>query len=132
MLRDIGVKIALDDFGTGFSSLNYLRAFPFDKIKIDRCFVTDLAKRDDCRAIVSAVLTLAKSLGMRTTVEGIECVEQVEILQELGCDEMQGFLFSKPINGKLLPRKNEVAEEFSDVYVKLQSVGSRYLLSKAA
>ena len=71
-MRDLGIKVALDDFGTGYSSLNYLRTFPFDKIKIDRSFVNDLEQREDCRAIVSAVIGLAHNLGMVTLAEGVE------------------------------------------------------------
>ncbi|MEY4501707.1 MAG: hypothetical protein RIS52_1597 [Pseudomonadota bacterium] len=96
-LRDIGVKIALDDFGTGYSSLNYLRSFPFDKIKIDRCFVEDVDSREDCRAIIRAVTGLASSLGMVTTAEGVENSEQLERLRAEGCTQVQGFLFSKAV-----------------------------------
>ncbi len=96
-LRSLGVKIALDDFGTGYSSLNYLRSFPFDKIKIDRCFVAEIDSREECRAIVRSVVSLAQSLGMTTTAEGVERVEQVEHLRDAGCTEVQGFLYSKAI-----------------------------------
>ncbi|RDC60702.1 Cyclic di-GMP phosphodiesterase Gmr [Alteripontixanthobacter maritimus] len=95
-LHEFGVRIALDDFGTGYSSLNYLRSFPFDKIKIDRCFVTDLADSEDCKAIVRAVTELAGSLGMTTTAEGVELESQLEELKVQGCTEAQGFLFSRP------------------------------------
>ncbi len=133
VLRDLGVKIALDDFGTGFSSLNYLRAFPFDKIKIDKCFVTELESRADCRAIIRAVMSLANDLGMRTTAEGIENQNQVNILKAQGCDEMQGFLFSRPISGKLLPRKDETPETRSTVPDELHEKGRIHLLEiKAA
>ena len=94
-IRDLGVRIALDDFGTGYSSLNYLRSFPFDKIKIDRCFVADIADKEDSDAIVQAVIDLASKLKMRTTAEGVENAEQLSRLQESGCDLVQGFLFSK-------------------------------------
>jgi diguanylate cyclase (GGDEF)-like protein len=96
-LRAIGVRIALDDFGTGYSSLNYLRSFPFDKIKIDRCFVQDVDSREDCQAIVRAVTGLATSLGMVTTAEGVETSEQLAELRAQGCTEVQGFLFSKAV-----------------------------------
>ncbi len=96
-LRSLGIKIALDDFGTGYSSLNYLRSFPFDKIKIDRCFVADIDSREECRAIVRSVVSLAHSLGMTTTAEGVEREEQVAHLREAGCTEVQGFLYSKAI-----------------------------------
>jgi diguanylate cyclase (GGDEF)-like protein len=96
-LHDIGVEIALDDFGTGYSSLNYLRSFPFDKIKIDRCFVSEIDTREDCRAIVRSVVNLANSLGMTTTAEGVERKEQVEHLRNEGCLNVQGYLFSKAV-----------------------------------
>lgn len=96
-LRDLGVQIALDDFGTGYSSLNYLRSFPFSKIKIDRCFVDEIDIREDCRAIVRSVVELARSLGMQTSAEGIERLEQVEMLRAEGCGEVQGYLFSKAV-----------------------------------
>jgi diguanylate cyclase (GGDEF)-like protein/PAS domain S-box-containing protein len=93
-LRAIGVRIALDDFGTGYSSLSYLKRFPFDKIKIDRCFVSDIAEIDGSSAIVQAVVNIAASRNMTTTAEGVETSEQKEILRALGCTEMQGYLFS--------------------------------------
>jgi diguanylate cyclase (GGDEF)-like protein/PAS domain S-box-containing protein len=96
-LREIGVQIALDDFGTGYSSLNYLRSFPFSKIKIDRCFIEEIDSREDCQAIVRSVVSLAQSLGMETTAEGVERQEQVEHLRLQGCSEVQGYLFSKAV-----------------------------------
>ena len=94
-LRAIGVRIALDDFGTGFSSLSYLKRFPFDKIKIDRCFVSDI-EVDGSAAIVQAVVNIAASRNMTTTAEGVETESQREILRRLGCTQMQGYLFSAP------------------------------------
>ncbi|MDI3471047.1 MAG: diguanylate cyclase/phosphodiesterase (GGDEF & EAL domains) with PAS/PAC sensor(s) [Pseudolabrys sp.] len=94
-LRKLGVQIALDDFGTGYSSLSYLRSFPFDKIKIDRSFIQDLGKGSEPLAIVHAVANLAKSLNMTSTAEGVETAQQKDMLQSLGCTEMQGYLFSK-------------------------------------
>jgi diguanylate cyclase (GGDEF)-like protein/PAS domain S-box-containing protein len=93
-LRAIGVRIALDDFGTGYSSLSYLKRFPFDKIKIDRCFVSDVAEIDGSSAIVQAVVNIAAARNMTTTAEGVETLEQKERLRMLGCTEMQGYLFS--------------------------------------
>ncbi|MBN8990847.1 MAG: EAL domain-containing protein [Rhizobiales bacterium] len=95
-LRGFGVGISLDDFGTGYSSLSYLRSFPFDKIKIDRSFVTDLATRDDSMAIVRAVTGLGKSLGIVTTAEGVETEAQFDLLRREGCTQAQGYLFSMP------------------------------------
>jgi diguanylate cyclase (GGDEF)-like protein len=93
-LRAIGVRIALDDFGTGYSSLSYLQRFPFDKIKIDRCFVNDIAEPDGSSCIVQAVVNIAAARHMMTTAEGVETQQQLELLRALGCAEMQGYLFS--------------------------------------
>jgi diguanylate cyclase (GGDEF)-like protein len=96
-LRSLGVRIAMDDFGTGYSSLSYLRSFPFDKIKIDRCFVKDLSDATaGSVAILRAVANLGLSLGMITTAEGVETKEQQEKVREEGCTEMQGYYFSPP------------------------------------
>ena len=94
-LRAVGVRIALDDFGTGYSSLSYLQRFPFDKIKIDRCFVNELAEPDGSSSIVQAVVNIASARNMTTTAEGVETEAQKELLRALGCTEMQGYLFSK-------------------------------------
>ncbi|HLZ04769.1 MAG TPA: EAL domain-containing protein [Bradyrhizobium sp.] len=98
-LRNLGVRIALDDFGTGFSSLSYLKRFPFDKIKIDRCFVSDISEVDASSSIVEAVVNIAAALNMTTTAEGVETEAQRELLRKLGCTEMQGYLFSAPRPG---------------------------------
>jgi diguanylate cyclase (GGDEF)-like protein len=95
-LRGFGVRISLDDFGTGYSSLSYLRSFPFDKIKIDRSFVSELATREDSMAIVRAVTGLGKSLGIVTTAEGVETDAQFDLLRQEGCTQAQGYLFSPP------------------------------------
>jgi predicted signal transduction protein with EAL and GGDEF domain len=95
-LRERGIRIAMDDFGTGYSSLSYLRRFPFDRIKIDRSFVQDAALRADGLAIVSAICSLARSLGMTTTAEGVETTEQFEAARAAGCGEVQGYLFNRP------------------------------------
>ena len=93
-LRAIGVRIALDDFGTGYSSLSYLQRFPFDKIKIDRCFVTDIAKPGGSSSIVQAVVNIAAARNMTTTAEGVETQQQLDVLRTLGCAEIRGYLFS--------------------------------------
>jgi diguanylate cyclase (GGDEF)-like protein/PAS domain S-box-containing protein len=95
-LRAIGVRIALDDFGTGYSSLSYLKRFPFDKIKIDRCFVADIAETSGSPVIVQAVVNIAAASSMTTVAEGVETEAQREMLRALGCTEMQGYLFSAP------------------------------------
>lgn len=108
-LRELGVKIALDDFGTGYSSLSYLRAFPFDKIKIDQRFVRDIDSAPENRAIVKAVISLARDLGMRVTAEGVENEQQAAILASLGCTEVQGFLYSRPIPAAEIDKRESVA-----------------------
>ena len=95
-LRERGIKVAIDDFGTGFSSLSYLVNFPVDKIKIDRSFVTGLIASHQSRAVVDAILTLARTLGMRVVAEGVETAEQALALKLRRCDDLQGFLISKP------------------------------------
>ena len=96
-LRAIGVRIALDDFGTGYSSLSYLQRFPFDRIKIDRCFIENIANPESSSpAIVQAVITIANARDVTTTAEGVGTEEQRAILTGLGCAEMQSYLFSRP------------------------------------
>ena len=112
-IRDLGVRISMDDFGTGYSSLSYLRRFPFDKIKIDQSFIRNLDESSDCLAIVRAVLSLGQSLGMHVIAEGVETDEQLALLRREGCQEVQGYLFSKPrpieaVAG-LLDRHNSLA-----------------------
>jgi EAL domain-containing protein (putative c-di-GMP-specific phosphodiesterase class I) len=96
-LKDIGVLLALDDFGTGYSSLSHLRRFPIDAVKIDQSFVRDLTTDEDDAGIVAAVIGLGKSLHMRVVAEGVETREQLEILQEQGCPQGQGYYFSRPV-----------------------------------
>jgi diguanylate cyclase (GGDEF)-like protein len=93
-LRALGVRIALDDFGTGYSSLSYLQRFPFDKIKIDGCFIKDVAEAEGSACIVQAVVNIAAARLMTTTAEGVETQAQLDMLRKLGCTEMQGWLFS--------------------------------------
>jgi diguanylate cyclase (GGDEF)-like protein len=95
-LKALGVKLAMDDFGTGYSSLSYLQSFPLDRIKIDRSFVAGLGSDPDAEAIVRAVVGLGRALRMATTAEGVEAPEQVAFLRAEGCEEMQGFLLSRP------------------------------------
>jgi EAL domain-containing protein (putative c-di-GMP-specific phosphodiesterase class I) len=102
-LRGLGTRIAMDDFGTGYSSLSYLRSFPFDKMKVDRCFTRDLVAEPGSGFIVRAVISLASSLGMITTAEGVETPEQLARLREEGCNEAQGYLFSPPVPASEVP-----------------------------
>ena len=113
-LRALGVHIALDDFGTGYSSLSYLQRFPFDKIKIDRSFVRDLIGGTGSPAIIKAVVSIATDRNMITTAEGVETTEQRDMVQSLGCTQMQGYLFSSArpahqIRAMLVSRAKSVA-----------------------
>lgn len=96
-LRSLGILLALDDFGTGYSSLNYLKRFPVNMLKIDRSFVQDVTSNPDSAAVTNAIIALAKSLRLNITAEGIETQEQLEYLQRRGCEEGQGFYFSRPV-----------------------------------
>jgi EAL domain-containing protein (putative c-di-GMP-specific phosphodiesterase class I) len=96
-LRLLGVRISMDDFGTGYSSLSCLRRFPFDHIKLDQSFLRDAAGRADCAAIVGAVASLGKALGITTIAEGVETAEQLERLRAEGYAEAQGYLFGSAV-----------------------------------
>ncbi len=96
-LKSLGVSIVLDDFGTGYSSLSYLRMFPFDKIKIDRSFVNEISTRSDCAAIVCAITSLARTLNIVTTAEGVETHDQYLLLRTAGCSLAQGYLLGRPV-----------------------------------
>jgi EAL domain-containing protein (putative c-di-GMP-specific phosphodiesterase class I) len=101
-LRALGVTLALDDFGTGYASLSYLHKFPFDKIKIDRSFVTGLEEETDSRVIVEAVISLAARLGLTTTAEGIERASQWDLLADAGCRFAQGFYLGRPVSSSVV------------------------------
>jgi EAL domain-containing protein (putative c-di-GMP-specific phosphodiesterase class I) len=96
-LRQMGVNIAIDDFGTGYSNLRYLQRFPAQRLKIDRSFITDVMTNSEDMAIVRAIITLGHSLGMLVVAEGVESRAQLNLLRELGCDEVQGFFTGKPV-----------------------------------
>jgi EAL domain-containing protein (putative c-di-GMP-specific phosphodiesterase class I) len=103
-LRDRGLRTALDDFGTGYSALGYLRRFPFDTLKIDRSFVKDLARDGEAQVLVDAILAMARALGMAAVAEGVENQAEALMLQAKGCETLQGFLFSRPLEAdQVLP-----------------------------
>jgi diguanylate cyclase (GGDEF)-like protein len=95
-IKQRGIRVAMDDFGTGYSSLSYLSSFPFDKIKIDKSFVTDIVQNREAFAIMRAIILLGDALGMRVTVEGVETAEQLALLEQEACDEIQGYHISPP------------------------------------
>jgi EAL domain-containing protein (putative c-di-GMP-specific phosphodiesterase class I) len=118
----MGVQIAIDDFGTGYSSLNYLKQFPIDILKIDRCFIEDAVHDKNDVAIIKTVLTLSKNLSMSVIAEGVETHGQCKLLSDLGCDELQGFYFSRPLNKEEFEsmlrenRKLEMDDSYLDIH----------------
>jgi EAL domain-containing protein (putative c-di-GMP-specific phosphodiesterase class I) len=109
-LRALGIRMALDDFGTGYSSLIYLRRFAFDKIKIDRSFLESMEVQSESAIIIDSIVRLGHALGLTVTAEGIETPEQWQFLQQLGCDELQGFLFAEPLSVAQIDEKYAEAE----------------------
>ena len=97
LLSRMGVAVSVDDFGTGYSSMSYLRRFPLDKLKIDRSFIADLMTSPEAAALVRGIISLAHSLRLKVIAEGVETLEQMELLKHLGCDQLQGFCFSRPL-----------------------------------
>jgi EAL domain-containing protein (putative c-di-GMP-specific phosphodiesterase class I) len=102
-LKSLGVQLAIDDFGTGYSSLSYLRRFPVDELKIDKSFIDNIGSIDEDLAIVRTVVELARILQLRTTAEGIETQEQLDLLRELGCQVGQGYFFARPLDPADVP-----------------------------
>lgn len=104
-LHDLGIKMSLDDFGTGYSSLSYLKKFKVYKLKIDRSFVSDISENPEDKAIVTTIINMAHSLGLATIAEGVETLEQLQYLREEGCDEIQGYYYSKPLKAEVFQNK---------------------------
>lgn len=104
MLHDLGIQFSIDDFGTGYSSLSYLKRFPISTLKIDQSFVRDISRNGDDAAIVNAIIALGHSLGMNVIAEGVETIEQLDYLRTMKCDEIQGYLFSRPVPGEEMTR----------------------------
>jgi EAL domain-containing protein (putative c-di-GMP-specific phosphodiesterase class I) len=109
-LKALGVRISMDDFGTGYSSLSYLRKFPFDKIKIDQSFIRDLSTRPESMAIVRAIAGLGAALGIATTAEGVETVDQLRVVRDEGCTQVQGYLLGRPKPASSIP---DLLQEFA-------------------
>ncbi len=102
-LKDLGVRLAVDDFGKGYSSLGYVKRFPVDCLKIDRSFVCGICEYPKDLAIVQAVITLGRALGMEVVAEGVETQEQLDLLVDLGCAQGQGYHFARPMPGEEVP-----------------------------
>jgi len=98
-LKKLGIKVALDDFGTGYSSLEALRRFPLDALKIDKVFVDGISRNQQDTAVVQLVIDLAHAVGIQAIAEGVETVEQLTQLRDMGCDQAQGYYFWKPLMG---------------------------------
>ncbi len=96
-LKELGLGVAMDDFGTGYSSLAYLKGFPVDTLKIDRAFIRDICRDHEDRAIFSAIINLGRALELKVIAEGVETLEQVELLQQYDCNIIQGFLYARPM-----------------------------------
>ncbi len=99
-LQDLGVGLSLDDFGTGYSSLSYLQRLPVDTLKIDRCFIQGVETNPEDAALIGSIIAMAKVLSLKVVVEGVETMKQRRFLEELGCDEIQGFLVSQPVSAE--------------------------------
>jgi len=119
-IKAMGVKLSVDDFGTGYSSLSYLKQLPLDELKIDRSFITEIQSAADHAPIVTAIVAMAHSLGLSVVIEGVETEPQLIFAKAQGCDEYQGYLFSKPVASDdfpaLLGRASEAQESGTSLH----------------
>jgi len=115
-IKDFGIEISIDDFGTGYSSMSYLKKLPIDTLKIDKEFILNLENNEEDRAIVEAIVALSKAFGLNTVAEGVEKIEHQDILQRIGCDTFQGYLYSKPLTLesllKFISEQNKATNEY--------------------
>jgi EAL domain-containing protein (putative c-di-GMP-specific phosphodiesterase class I) len=110
-LSDLGFRIGIDDFGTGYSSLSYLKHFHIHTLKIDRSFVSDITRKRKSEAVVHSIVSLGQGLGLSVVAEGVETAEQAALLRQIGCDEMQGYFFGKPMTAEQLEEQLSVSHE---------------------
>jgi len=127
--REMGLLISMDDFGTGYSSLSYLRRLPIDTLKIDQSFVTSISDEEDTHAIVAATIVLAHKLGLKVVAEGVEKEKQRQLLQEMSCDAIQGYLISRPLSAEEFARLflqdgNGTGEAVADSFVTARNATS--------
>jgi EAL domain-containing protein (putative c-di-GMP-specific phosphodiesterase class I) len=108
-VKKLGVKLSIDDFGTGYSALSYLKQFPIDEVKVDRTFVMGLGKDPHASALVAAVVAMADALGIHVTAEGVETDDQLAALKRLGCTQVQGYIFARPMPAAAM---DKLVEEF--------------------
>ncbi|AOU99299.1 hypothetical protein BI364_16405 [Acidihalobacter yilgarnensis] len=114
-LKSLGLKLSIDDFGTGYSSLSYLRQFPVDTLKIDQAFVREISHAQDALLIVKSIIGLAKAMNLSVVAEGVETLIQKRILSQEGCDEIQGYYFSRPLSVTALTKLLETPAPFSQL-----------------
>jgi EAL domain-containing protein (putative c-di-GMP-specific phosphodiesterase class I) len=114
-LKALGVKLAIDDFGTGYSSLSYLKQLPVSKLKIDRSFIHDLHRNGNEEAIAAAIIQMGKCLNLTVTAEGVENERQLQFLREQRCDDVQGFLFSKPLRADQMDFQSRKASALFEI-----------------
>ncbi|MGA2648805.1 MAG: EAL domain-containing protein, partial [Candidatus Sulfotelmatobacter sp.] len=131
-LKGMGLKLAIDDFGTGYSSLSYLKQFPFSKLKIDRSFIRDVAVNSDDAAITTAIISMAKSLSLKVIAEGVENEAQMSFLRKLGCEEIQGYYFSKPLTAEEISARLKLGSLGNPVVRLVSEIDSRTMSARSS